>query len=121
MPMGLPKAATATTALFESLLPKSPGVEAKKLFGQPAAFVNGNLFFGVFGDQMFVRLSEKDRAQAASSSGFVPFEPMPGRPMREYLVLPARVRANPVESRRWVGRSLAHVASLPTKRPKRQR
>lgn len=115
MPMKLPKAASGATALFEAIRPTAPTVSVRLVFGQPAAFVAGNMFLGVFGDAVFVRLSEADRAEAARASGARPFEPMPGRPMREYVVLPAAVLNNPQAARRWVGRSLEYAEGLPPK------
>ena len=79
--------AASTVKDFEALLPSAPGVTSKLMFGQPAAVVNGHLFFGVFGNQLFVRLSDADRSEAGEIPGFLPFEPMPGRAMREYLIL----------------------------------
>jgi len=118
--MKIPKASTATSKLFEKLTPAETGVVAKKLFGQPAAFVNGNLFFGVFGDALFVRLSEPDRAAARRLSDFVNFEPMPGRPMSEYFVLPKSVLASPARTRDWVTRAWRYASGLPPKVPARK-
>ena len=83
--MKIPKAEVRVTRIFEELTPTAKGVTSKKMFGQPAAFVNGNLFMGVFGENLFVRLSVSDRTVARTSAGFAPFEPMPGRAMREVL------------------------------------
>jgi len=118
--MRVPPATAAAIRRFEALTPSADGVVAKKLFGQPAAFVNGNLFFGVFGAHLFVRLAEPDRISAAGTSGFAPFEPMPGRAMREYLVLPGPVLASPARSAQWVARALRYAASLPPKVPSRR-
>ncbi|MGA8663510.1 MAG: TfoX/Sxy family protein [Thermoplasmata archaeon] len=113
--MKLPKASSDAAGQFEALVPAAVGVTKKLMFGQPAAFVNGNLFFGVFGDSVFVRLSEKDRAEAGRLPGFVPFEPMPGRAMKAYVVLPMGVLRKRAESSKWVKRSLEFVATLPPK------
>ena len=113
--MKIPKPSTTTAKLFDSLTPAEAGVVAKKLFGQPAAFVHGNLFFGVFGETLFVRLSEPDRAAVRRLSGFVNFDPMPGRPMSEYFVLPKTVLASPARTRDWVRRSLRYASGLPPK------
>jgi len=51
----------AAIARFEALLPEDPRVTRRPVFGQPAAFVNGNMFLGVLGSEVFVRLSEADR------------------------------------------------------------
>jgi TfoX/Sxy family transcriptional regulator of competence genes len=116
--MKMPKAADKAVALFASLVPKQPGVSQRPVFGQPAAFLDGNMFLGVFGENLIVRLSESDRAQAALELGAKPFEPMPGRPMREYVVLPAKVLADPASAEAWVARALAFAHQLPKKVPK---
>jgi hypothetical protein len=113
--MEMPKADTETVRLFASLVPPDPGVVVKKVFGHPAAFAHGNMFFGVFGSQIWVRLPENDRTDLLKIQGARPFEPMPGRPMREYVVLPETVLATPVVASRWVGRALHHGNSLPSK------
>ncbi|MCI4372045.1 MAG: TfoX/Sxy family protein [Thermoplasmata archaeon] len=116
--MGVPKPAAAAVKVFEGLAAELPKVTVKSMFGQPAAFANGHMFFGVFGEQVFVRLSEKDRASADAIPGFVPFEPMPGRAMKEYRVLPSSIRASPSASRKWVARSQEYAASLAPKKAK---
>jgi len=115
--MEIPKPDPGAAKIFEELTPAATGVSARKVFGQPAAFVNGNMFFGVFGDKLFVRLSEADRADAKKNAGFVTFEPMPGRAMREYMVLPGSVVKNRSRARAWVTRSLGYAAKLPAKKP----
>lgn len=117
--MKIPKADVRVTRIFEELTPTTRGVTSKKMFGQPAAFVNGNLFMGVFGENLFVRLSVSDRTVARTSAGFAPFEPMPGRAMKEYWVIPRSVVENRVEARQWVARSLTYALTLAAKRPKR--
>jgi TfoX/Sxy family transcriptional regulator of competence genes len=114
--MGFPKPSDAALQLFETLVPAGTNVAVRRMFGQSAAFVNGQMFFGVFGDDVFVRLSEEECAAAVTDPGFRPFEPMPGRPMREYVVLPGSMRSRPAEARRWVERSLRYAADLPRKR-----
>lgn len=102
-------------AAFAAAVADLPGAEPRKMFGFPAAFVNGNLFTGLFEDRWFVRLPEAQRAELAGA-GAAPFEPMPGRPMREYVELPASVLANVDARDGWLRRSLDHVASLPPKK-----
>ncbi|MCI4324378.1 MAG: TfoX/Sxy family protein [Thermoplasmata archaeon] len=116
--MGIPKPAPATVAAFEALLPRRPGVTRRPVFGQPAAFVGGNMFFCVFGSELIVRLSEADRASAAKDLQATPFEPMPGRPMREYVALPEAVWKDSKRAAPWVARSIQYAAQLPAKRPK---
>ena len=74
-------------ALFEAVVSDQPRADRRQMFGYPAAFVNGNLTTALHQDDWTLRLGEEDRAQLAAQ-GALPFEPMPGRPMREYVVLP---------------------------------
>jgi hypothetical protein len=62
----------------------------------------------------FVRLPDESRAQLAAAGGSE-FAPMPGRPMREYLVLPDAVAADPDAAEPWVHRALAFASRLPPK------
>ncbi len=48
------KSPQALVQLFDRVLPESPNVERRKMFGYPCAFVNGNMFAGLFAKQMFV-------------------------------------------------------------------
>ncbi|MCI4360833.1 MAG: TfoX/Sxy family protein, partial [Thermoplasmata archaeon] len=97
--MKLPAADPGAVARFEQLCPTGPGISVRPMFGQPAAFVTGRMFFGVFGGDVFVRLSEEDRKTGLLLPGARPFEPMPGRPMREYVVLPESLLAEPARAR----------------------
>jgi TfoX/Sxy family transcriptional regulator of competence genes len=116
--MNLPKPAAGAVAAFESLLPKQPGVTRRLLFGQPAAFVDGNMFFNVFGGHLVVRLSEDDRAAAFKDLGAIAFEPMPGRPMRDYVALPTRLLTDLPTAGVWVTRALEYARRLPKKSAK---
>lgn len=60
------------------------------MFGYPAAFVNGNMFTGVFADRVFVRLPADELAEAARLGGKL-LEPMPGRPMKAYTEIQIRL------------------------------
>lgn len=111
----MPKADPGAIARFEALVPELPAVVVKPMFGQPAAFLGGNLLMGVFGSDVFVRLSEEGFAEAVRSAGARPFEPMAGRAMKGYAVLPATLLADPSAARRWVATAQAFVEQLPTK------
>lgn len=84
------------------------------MFGYPAAFVNGNMFTGVFADRMFLRLPPDVVAEAARLGG-KPFEPMPGRPMRAYTEIPDQIVNSPVKLRVWMLRAYEYTQSLPAK------
>lgn len=105
-------------ALFHAALPKDPRIEHRKMFSYPCAFVGGNLFAGLHQDSVIVRLSEKGRAVALAEDGAQSFEPMPGRPMREYVVVPVGALKDRGKLAVWLRRGLDYVASLPPKAKK---
>lgn len=96
------------------------GIEVRKMFGFPAAFLNGNMVAGLHQDSYMVRLPDDVRAERFAD-GWSAFEPMPGRPMREYVALPPEVAADVDATRAWIERAAAHVRTLPPKAPKARR
>lgn len=119
--MPFPTPSDADKAWFEALLPEAPDVVMRPMFGNYAGFANGNMFLCLFGDEVAVRLRDTDRTELLSLTGSRPFEPMPGRPMKEYIVLPAHWRTSPALAEAWVDRSLTYAMAMPTRRPKGQR
>jgi len=112
--MKIPKPTDADKARFESLVPDDARVEVKPMFGNLAAFVNSNMFMGLFGADIGVKLADADR-EKLSQAGGGPFGPEE-RPMAGYVSLPpgfTRAKAKP-----WVARSLEHVGALPPKKKK---
>ncbi|MGH2417322.1 MAG: TfoX/Sxy family protein [Candidatus Limnocylindria bacterium] len=93
------------------------GLELRKMFGFPAAFLNGNMVAGLHQDTFMVRLPDDLRAERFAE-GWSAFEPMPGRPMREYVALPPDIAADTGATRAWIERAAAHVRTLPPKAPK---
>ena len=113
--MAWTKSPEALQNLFIEALPDNPRIERRRMFGYPSAFVNGNMFAGLFQDQMFARLPPTDRAALERRFGPLPFEPMPGRPMKDYTRLPDEVVADEGEVAAWLAKSLAWSAALPAK------
>ncbi|MCX6371852.1 MAG: TfoX/Sxy family protein [Actinobacteria bacterium] len=93
-------------------------VESKPMFGGPCYWTGGNMFAAVHQESLFVRLGEKDRADLLAQPGAHLFEPMEGRPMREYVVVPAGMLADREALRGWMAKGLAYAASLPPKEKK---
>ena len=111
--MKMPKPADADLDRFRSLVPDGPGVEVKPMFGQLAAFVNGNMFAGLFGSAVGVKLSPDAAAELSDLPGAGPFGPEE-RPMGGYLALPPGL--NDEEAAAWLDRAREHVATLPPKK-----
>jgi TfoX/Sxy family transcriptional regulator of competence genes len=112
------KSPETLVAHFDRILPGDPAVERRKMFGYPCAFVNGHMFSGLFGREMFVRLTEKERAGIIVKQGAMPFEPLPGRVMKEYVVVPPGLLARDAALKRLVTRSLEYAKTLAPKEKK---
>jgi TfoX/Sxy family transcriptional regulator of competence genes len=111
----VPKASDAAKELFTSVVPDDPRVVVKPMFGNLGAFVNGNMFAGLFGDRIGVRvLDEGARAELAAIEGAGPFGPE-GRPMGGYVALPAAWANEPERIADEVARAFEAVAALPPK------
>ncbi|MFH1833414.1 MAG: TfoX/Sxy family protein, partial [bacterium] len=95
-----------------------PLVEKRKMFGGLALFVNGNMVGGVHGRKIVLRLGEAEREDALTAAGALPFEPMPGRVMKEYVVVPEAVWGDPDVLEDWIRRSVEYAAGLPPKERK---
>jgi len=106
-------------ARFKDALARIPEAESKKMFGYPAALVNGNLFAGLHQGNWILRLSDIDRARLLKVDGASLFQPMPGRPMREYVVVPPPIVESPDQLHDWMLRALAYAGGVAPKPPKR--
>jgi len=110
--MKIPKPTEADKETFRHLVPE--GVEVKPMFGNLAAFVNGNMVMGLFGREIGLRLSEEDRAELRKTRGTGDFGPE-DRPMKEYVTIPKSWRNDPKKAAAWINRSLDYVSVMPPK------
>jgi TfoX/Sxy family transcriptional regulator of competence genes len=109
--MKMPKATEADKERFRSLATSIngvAGVEVKPMFGQLGAFVNGNMFAGLFGSTTGVKVDADGTAELQALGGG-PFGPEE-RPMGGYTTVP-----DGADTEAWVERAAAHVATLPPK------
>ena len=99
--MEMPKPTEEARQAFSRLVPDHPGVVAKPMFGQPrqAGVV------GVLDGQAF-------------AAGGSDFEPMPGRKMTGYVLMPPAWRGKAKQAEGWVAAALEATAKLPAKQPK---
>ena len=102
------------TERFARILDAYPHATRKKMFGYPAAFVGGNMATGLFADRWVVRLPD-DQIEAAKADGAGSFEPVPGKAMKAFVVVPVPDVEDDERIRAWVERGLAHAGSMPPK------
>ncbi len=119
MPRTMPKFTKTPpelVAAFDAASPSRGDIERKMMFSYPALFVKGNMFAFTFGPKIAVRLDEAGRARAAKA-GAGPFEPMPGRGMKEYVTVPeAAMKGAGLKT--WIADGLAYADTLPAKAAK---
>jgi TfoX/Sxy family transcriptional regulator of competence genes len=104
----------APADLVEFITQRMKDVECdyRKMFGYPAYFINGNMFVGVFGDKIFLRLSDADITEALGAHmGVGPFEPMKGRPMRGYVFSAKNCLLSP-RRLRWIAEQIHKICLL---------
>ena len=121
--MAWTKAPQSLMDLFTESLPDAPGLTQRKMFGYPAAFVHGNMMAGVFGDGVFARLPPQLRDELERDHGAKAFEPMAGKPMKDYLGLPDDVLADETRLAELLAAAYRATAALPPKadKPKKAR
>jgi TfoX/Sxy family transcriptional regulator of competence genes len=112
--MTMPKPSEQAKAAFQKLVPPDPNVTTRPMFGNLAGFVNGNMFCGLFGEDLFVRVSDDDQAKVRKQGGR-PFEVMPGRAMTGYVMVPAGWQKKPDATRGWIVTALSWSRALPAK------
>src|SRR5437899_9939367 len=114
--MKMPKHSEDAKAAFAKLVPDEPAVTLRPMFGQMSAFVNGNMFCGIFGEELMVRLPEDEIAKVKKQGGR-DFEPMAGHKMGGYVVVPGDWRAKPPHA--LIKRALEVTRMMPAKKPKK--
>jgi TfoX/Sxy family transcriptional regulator of competence genes len=115
--MAWKKPSAELVAAFDAVLPGAPA-ERRLMFGFPAAFVNGNMFMGLFEESFILRLDDKPRAQLLDSGAKL-FEPMKGRAMKQYVVAPEQIVADRKALAKWAKTAFAYGQSLPPKAKKK--
>ncbi len=108
-----------TVAWYDRSIPADARAVKGQMFGHPCAFVNGNMFFGTFAQTLIVRLGEARAASVADGSLRL-FEPMPGKPWKEYVQVPAGALSD--EALATLAReALDYTAGLPGKAKKKKK
>ncbi|MFH5880269.1 TfoX/Sxy family protein [Arthrobacter sp. NA-172] len=115
--MQMPKPSDADKDRFRAVVPDHPDVAVKPMFGNLGAFVNGNMFAGLFGPMIGVRLSDADKEALEAEHQTRPFGPE-GRGMGGYVGLPEAWNSDDETTAEWVEKAFAYVTTLPPKAAK---
>ncbi len=112
----MPKPSDEAKAALARVVPDGPDVTLRPMFGQLSAFVNGNMFCGIFGEELFVRLPEDEIARVKTQGGR-DFEPVAGHKMGGYVMVPGDWRAKPPHA--LIKRALEVTRKMPAKAAKK--
>jgi hypothetical protein len=93
----MPKIGEETRAQFDRVAESfvERGAKRSKMFGMPVLKIRDKVFAGTYGDAMTFKLAPDDVAAALKLKGVEPFEPMPGRAMKGWVMVPLE------HSKRW--------------------
>ena len=115
---GFAKSPPELVARFESVAAEFPEATRRLTFGYPCLYVGGNMVSGLYESSWHVKLGPEERRELEAIPGAAPFEPMPGRPMTGFTLLPPSIVDDDVAVRRWVERAIAFGLTLPPKEKK---
>jgi len=119
LPSSMTPSPAELVARFDELASVVPEADRRWMFGYPTCVLRGHMFMGLHRDSFILRLSDADRSDFQDRYTATSFEPMPGRPMREYVVVPPAVLGSD-DMAGWVRRARDHAAALPPKPPKKK-
>ena len=90
----------------------------QKMFGGVAFMVHGHMTVGVIKENLVLRLGG-DEADAALKDPNVRPMDFTGRPMKNFLYVSTKATKAEKDLRKWIGKGLAFVETLPPKEPKK--
>lgn len=93
---------------------EDPGVDERKMFGGIAFLLDGNMFVGVTGDDLMVRVGPEAWAACLAEPHAREMD-FTGRSMKGYVFVGADGTAEDQDLATWVGRALSFVGGLPPK------
>ena len=115
--MKMPKPSEEAKAAFARVVPDEPAVTLRPMFGQMSAFVNGNMFCGIYGEELVLRLPPAE-IEAVKKQGGRDFEPVAGHKMGGYVVVPGNWRVKAPAA--LIKRALEVTRKMPAKVAKKK-
>ncbi len=114
-----PKKDEALIERIDGLLSIAP-VRRKNMFGTSAWFLESNdmMFAGAWGEGIMVRIGEEQTKLLIDSGEADAFDPMGGKPMREYVLLDGERIAEDDDLLNWLDQASEFASTLPPKKAK---
>src|SRR5262249_55895535 len=93
--MAWKKSSDIAVKRFIEALPEVAQGGRRKMFGSEACFVNGGFWAGMYQDDVVIKLPAEVKEAQRELSHAKPFDPMGGRPMKSWWVVPRVVSESP--------------------------
>jgi len=105
----------AIEAIIQELYAGEQGLTAKAMFGGVCYLVGGKMAFGIYKNNLIVRLGSPEKAQMEIDSGrALPFD-ITGKAMKGWVTIP-KVRLGATRDyKEWLDRGLVFAKTLPPK------
>jgi hypothetical protein len=100
--------------LIREAIGKKRDMESKKMFGGICHLYRGNMFCGVYKDNLILRLGDGEARRAISEGEGRPFD-ITGKAMKGWLMVPWNDAITGEKVEAWIGMALDFVKSLPPK------
>ena len=109
----MPTLSSEVTAAYETALPDDLRVKRKRMFDSPCAFVNRQMFFGIFEESLVARIGPERVQAMAEQAGMQVFMPSPGKQWNDYVQMDLTV--DPALFAELASEALSWAAALPKK------
>lgn len=90
------------------------GLSERKMFGGLCLMLNGNMFAGLIGEELMLRVGPQRFEELLAKPGARPMD-FTGRPMNGYLYVSPAAYATDKALSEWLDYALSFVATLPPK------
>ncbi len=104
-------------ARLRAAVGRRAGVTEKEMFGGLALLLHGNMFIGILGGDLMVRVGKDAHDECVKLPGARPMD-FTGKPMKGYLFVGPQATSTPAAITPWVERTMAFVETLPKKAAK---
>jgi len=91
------------------------GLTSKRMFGGVCYLSAGNMAFGIYKENLIVRLGSESEATDCIKSGQARAFDITGRAMKGWVMVPKSKLVKPDDYKRWLDRGLKFAQSLPKK------
>lgn len=99
---------------LRTLIAKRTDFYEQKMFGGMGFLLRGNMCFGIWKEDLILRLGPEQAVKALKQKNVVPFD-ITGRPMKGWVMVKPSGFKSDAALKGWVDQAIAFVSQLPSK------